>query len=127
MFALNLLFFVSLAIGSTLLAWVSHADPIRRTLWRFAFVSGASWLLAALLLLGGMSVFTPSEPAAHLPTLVVATFVPAVAIAFAVGFVRNRWSRVGKALLALSLSAGFGLLALMFILIATCAVQSNCL
>ena len=127
MFALQLLFFASLALGSTLLACVSHAEPIRKTLGLFTLVSGASWLLSALLLLGGMSLFTPSEPATYLPTLALATSVPAMAIAFALGFVRNRWSRVGKVLLALSLSAGFGLLALMFILVATCAVQSNCL
>ena len=127
MFALQLLFFASLSVGSTLLVWVTHSESIRKKLGRFAMVSGASWLLSALLLLGGMSLFTPSEPAAYFPTLALATFVPAMAIAFALGFVHNRWSRVGKTLLALALSAGFGLLAIMFILVATCAVQSNCL
>jgi len=74
-----------------------------------------------------MSLVTPTEPAAYLPTLALATAVPAITIGFALGFVRNRWSRVGKPLLALSLSAAFGLLAPIFILVATCAVQSNCL
>ena len=127
MSVLNLLFFISLALGSIFLVWVGHAGPIRRTLWPFALVSGTSWLLAAILLLGGMLLLTPSEPAAYLPTLALATLVPTVAIAFAVGSVRNRWSRSGVAILALSLSAGFSLFALMFILFATCAVQSNCL
>jgi hypothetical protein len=127
MLQLSLLFFVSLAAGTAVLAWFGHLVALREALPRFALASAASWLLSSLLLFLGMWLFMPKEPALYLPTLAVAFAIPVLAIAVALGLVRNRWSRGGKVLLAMSLSAAFAVFALMFILVATCAVQSNCL
>jgi hypothetical protein len=127
MLHLQLLFFASLAAGTVVLAWLSHVSAVRGTLSMFAFVSAATWLLSAVLLLSGMSIFMPNEPAFYFPTLAAASSAPMLVIAVALGLVRNRWSREGKVLFALSLSAGFAFFALIFILVATCVVQSNCL
>jgi hypothetical protein len=127
MLRLQLLFFASLATSAVALAWSSHSVAVRGALSRFAFVSAASWLLAAGLLFLGMWAFTPDEPALFFPTLAAAHAVPVLALAVALGIVRNRWSREAKVLLALSLSAGFAFFAIIFILVATCVVQSNCL
>lgn len=127
MLQFQLLFFVSLAAGATALAWSSQIALVRVALSRFALVSAASWLLAAGLLYLGMWAFTPEEPATYLPTSAAAQAAPMLAIAVALAFVRNRWSRTGKVLLSLALSAGFSFFAVIFILVATCAVQSNCL
>jgi len=127
MLQLQLVFFASLAAGTVALAWFGHVLAVREALLRFACVSAASWLLAALLLFVGMWIFTPQEPALYFPALAAAHAVPVLVIAVALALVRKRWSREGKVLLALSLSAGFAFFALMFILVATCVVQSNCL
>jgi hypothetical protein len=127
MLQLHLVFFASLATAAVALAWFGHVVAVREALPRFACVSAASWLLAAVLLFVGMWIFTPKEPALYFPTSAAAQAVPVLVIAVALARVRKRWSREGKVLLALSLSAGFTLFAVIFMLVATCLVQSNCL
>ncbi|OPZ14146.1 MAG: hypothetical protein BWZ07_00044 [Alphaproteobacteria bacterium ADurb.BinA280] len=127
MLTLTLLFFAALAIGATSLAWLGHVAVVCKALPIFAFASVASLLISALLLFLGMSIFTPGDPALYFPTLVVAQAPSALTIAAAMTLVRNHWSRTGKVCLALSLSLGFSLFGVIFLLWATCAVQSNCL
>jgi len=127
MLLLSVLFFFSLAMGVAFLAWHSHALSNHELLARFVPLFLVSWLLAALSLFAGMSIFTPQEPSIDLPTLLVAQAVPVVAVACALAVVRNRWSRGAKLALSSSLSAAFSVFAIGFILVSTCVVQSNCL
>ena len=127
MLTLHLLFFGALAAGSTVLAWFSHVSAGRASPVRQLTLSSASWLLSAAILFAGMSVFTPKEPATYLPTLAVALFLPMLVASIALFLVNKRWSRSAKLLFAFSLSAVLALGASPSILIATCAVQSNCL
>ncbi len=124
---LEFLFFVYLAVGAASFAWLGQLASGRQSLWEFACVFVGSWLLAALLLFAGMWAFTPEEPAVYLPTAAATHIVPMLVIAAVTTLVGRRWSHEGRVFLALSLSACFAFFAVIFLLIATCVVQSNCL
>jgi hypothetical protein len=127
MLLLSVLFFVSLAVGVGFLAWHSHAVSNHELLTRFVPLSLVCLLVASLSLFAGMSIFTPNEPSIYLPTLLVAQAVPVAAVACALAVVHKRWSRRAKLALSSVLSAAFSVFAIGFILVSTCAVQSNCL
>ncbi len=127
MLQLQLLFFTSLAASAVALDWFGFPLAVRKTLAHFALSFVANWLLAAALLFAGMFIFMREEPALYFPTLAAAHAVPVFVVCAALAVVHNRWSRKGRVLLALALSAVFALFAFMFVLVATCAVQSNCL
>lgn len=85
-----------------------------------------SWLASATVLFLGTWILNPIDPTLYFPTSMAAQVAPLLAIAGAMSLV-GVWSRDGKVLLALSLSAAFAPLTIPFVLVATCVVQSNCL
>ena len=122
MLQLTLSNFASLVVVSLPVAWRGNRQLVVR---QVAWV--ASCLLSAGLLYGLMRLLAPGDPALYLPTFAVALVVPVVAIAVVLQTLAASWSPAGRVALVLSIAAGSALVSPLFLLAATCLVQSNCL
>ena len=123
----QLLFFFPLAFSAACVAWLSRSYPSHQSSRRYLPLVLAGWLAAAGLLYLTMSLLTPSDGLKEVPVLLGAYAVPVVAIAILSPTVGKHWSPPGRVMFALGLSAAAGICAPLFLLLAACTIQANCL
>lgn len=121
----QLLFFVPLALGALAVEAIGTFLPARTHIAKHITGVVVAWIFSSALLYLVMSVFTPNDGLRHMPTLLAAYAAPFLLISSVLPSVK--WSRPGRVMFSLAVCAGSALLCVMFLLMATCAFQANCL
>ena len=124
---MQLLFFFPLALGALTLGLAGHPFVAQRRAWRFAALGLAACLLSAASLWLVMAFATPVDGLKQVPTLMGACATPLLVIGLIQYVISARWTQASRVILALAASAFAAFLSPVFLLLAACTIQADCL
>ena len=124
---MQLLSFVPLALGALTLALAGQPFVTQRRAWRFAALGLAACLLSATSLWLVMALTTTDDDLTQVPTLLGACAAPLLVIGLIQYVISAGWTQASRVILAIAASAFAAFLSPVFLLLAACTIQADCL